>query len=104
MDDFQADLAVLFRTRLANPDDAARHSTRSPFVRNEFDRLSSFQTGRAADAKPIVGTVEDEAGNALRLAAIVNDEAGAFFHGYARQVTAFRNASVRHLLVSLWQG
>lgn len=89
LDGFEADLAFLFRTGSADPDHAAADGVQFVVAGDDLDDLPAFQPEAAAEAETVGRTIHDEAGDALRLGAEVDDDTGAFFRDDALGAAAF---------------
>src|SRR5579864_7005248 len=84
----QASLPFVFGAGLANPNDAAAHSTERFVVEYDLDDLAAAQMERAAKAKAFLGGVDHKAGKAFGAAGGSDDQAGARFGGCAFGATA----------------
>ena len=89
LEGFEADLAILFGAGFADPDDATADGVQFVVAGDDLDELAGPQPEAAAEAKPLGRTIHDEAGDALRVGAEIDDHAGSFFHDNALGAAAF---------------
>lgn len=96
LDRFEADLAILFGARFANPDYAATDGVQFIVARDDFDELATFKPKAAPETESLWRPVDDEARDALWLRAEVDDHARSLSGGNSLGAAAFVHGKCRH--------
>lgn len=88
-------LTFLFRADFADPDDTA--ANRIEFVAwNDFDDLPALEMETASEPKAFGRAIDNQAGNALRMGAEIDDYTGALLCDDAVRATAFMSRKGGH--------
>ncbi len=80
LDGFESHLAFLFGPWLADPHHAAANGVQLIVARDDLDDLSALEPETSPEPKPLRRTVDDEAGNSLRVGAEVDNDAGSLLY------------------------
>lgn len=83
LEGFEADLAILFGARFADPDYTTFDGVQFIVAGDDFDELATFEPEAASETESIGRTVHDEAGDAVWLRAEIDDYAGTLSHDSA---------------------
>jgi len=92
----QADFSLLLGAGFADPDHAAALGAGRLFVEDQFDHFAAPQVEISAQPKPFFRGIQDEAGESLRLAVEIDDQAGAPLRHHTLRAAGFGEREAGH--------
>jgi hypothetical protein len=93
---FQADFSLLLGASFADPDHAAALGAGHVFIEDKFDHLAAPKVETPAQPEAFFRGIEDEAGEPLRLAVQIDDQAGAPLGHHTLRAAGFGHRKAGH--------
>ena len=95
---FQADFSLLLGTGFADPDHAAALGAERLFIEDKFDHLAAPKVETSAQPETFFRGIEHEAGEPLRLAVQIDDQAGALPRHHPLRAATLGDRKAEHSL------
>ena len=96
LDGFQADFALLLGAGFADPDHATPLGAGRLFVEDKFDHLTTPQVETSTQPEAFFRGVKDEAGEPLRFAVQIDNQAGAPLQHHTLRAAALGDMKAGH--------